>query len=228
MRRRRQSGLGRSAVAAKAYTNTLWRAGEPSDPTNKVLSPAEMTERLFYMERLLANPSVENLPVAELQRKLEQTWVPNPQTLLAAGTVTPDLEATVPHVVVTRPGVQSIANTTFTSAEDIVWTAALQENTAMWTSGASVRAPMGGVYAITTNCFFAAGGTPGSRLVAIILNGGEIARFDIENATTDQPSVARTWRLRANDLITTRIFQSSGGALNVSNTVMSMTWVGGA
>lgn len=75
----------------KAFETTLWRPGEPTEPGRKSLTPAELTERLYYLEKMAAAPSLDNIPVAELQRKLEMTWLPDPATLLPTGGITTDL-----------------------------------------------------------------------------------------------------------------------------------------
>jgi hypothetical protein len=45
------------------------------------------------------------------------------------------------HVAVRRVAVQSIANNTFTSTEDLVWDAADDSNSKMWTSGSASLSP---------------------------------------------------------------------------------------
>jgi hypothetical protein len=71
-----------------AYSDTVWRAGQPLDPTSKVMSGQELTDRLLYLEKAFTGMQLGDLPVSELQRALEQSWVPDPATLFASGSVT--------------------------------------------------------------------------------------------------------------------------------------------
>jgi hypothetical protein len=75
---------------ARAFTTTLWRPGETAESGSK-LTPAELSERLLYVEKVLDKLPVEQLPIADLQRKLEQGWLPDPTVLLPAGGITSDL-----------------------------------------------------------------------------------------------------------------------------------------
>jgi len=74
----------------KAFTDTLWLPGQPKEPTRLVLSPQEASERLLYLEKRYANMSVDDIPVADLQRKMEQSWQPDAATLLPNATITVD------------------------------------------------------------------------------------------------------------------------------------------
>lgn len=73
-----------------AYSDTVWRAGQPLDPTAKVMSAQELSDRVLYLEKAFTGMQVGDLPLSELQRALEQTWSPDPATLLASGSVTRD------------------------------------------------------------------------------------------------------------------------------------------
>ena len=71
-----------------SYSDTFWRPGQSSDPTAKVMPGEELTERLLYLEKAFTNMLVGDLPMADVQRTLEQTWVPDPATLFAGSSVT--------------------------------------------------------------------------------------------------------------------------------------------
>jgi hypothetical protein len=67
------------------FTQTLWRPGEPLEPNAEILPPLEVTQRLMHIEKSLDDLSVGDLPVSDLEKTLEQTWLPDPNTLFAAG-----------------------------------------------------------------------------------------------------------------------------------------------
>lgn len=71
----------------RAFRNTVWKPGQPLDPTATQLGPKETTDRLLYLEQQLANFDVDNLDIGTLKTKLEQSWLPDPQTLFAPGTI---------------------------------------------------------------------------------------------------------------------------------------------
>lgn len=71
----------------KAYRDTVWQPGQPTSPTDTTLGPKEITDRLLYLERQYDRMDVEQLPLGDLQRRLEQNWLPDPDTLFASGTI---------------------------------------------------------------------------------------------------------------------------------------------
>lgn len=77
-----------------SFAKAQWRPGQPQDPTSKVLSPQELSERLLFMEAAFANMLVDDLPMSDLQRQLEQSWLPDTATLLPQGSVTREVLAT--------------------------------------------------------------------------------------------------------------------------------------
>lgn len=215
----------------KPFSDTLWLPGQPQSPTATQLSPQELTDRLMYLEKLIANPTLDQLPMADIKRSLLQTWQPDPATLLG-GVLTTDLMPTVPHVVVERPASQSIANNSFTATEDIVWSAMQtgQDFASMWAAGAGVTIRVPGIYAMSVGGGFGGfGAATTHRKVAIMVNGAELRETDapISSATvTSSPSCATTRRLALNDIVTMRAFQDSGAALGITNNLMSVTWIG--
>jgi hypothetical protein len=80
-------------MALGSFSDTLWRPGQPLDPTTKIMPAEEVTQRLLYAEKVLANIQVGDLPMSDLQRTLEQSWVPDPATLLAGSSVTREVLA---------------------------------------------------------------------------------------------------------------------------------------
>jgi hypothetical protein len=70
-----------------SYADTQWRPGQPLDPTAKIMGAEETTQRVLYMEKVIADLQLGDLPMSDLQRALEQNWIPDPQTLFAAGSV---------------------------------------------------------------------------------------------------------------------------------------------
>jgi len=74
-------------MALSSFADTVWRPGQPLDPTAKVIGGEELTQRLMYIEKVISDLQLGDLPMSEIQRSLEQNWVPDPQTLFAAGSV---------------------------------------------------------------------------------------------------------------------------------------------
>jgi len=70
-----------------SWADSVWRPGQPLDPTAKIMPAEETSQRLLKLELIVSNLQLGDLPVSELQRSLEQNWVPDPQTLFAAGSV---------------------------------------------------------------------------------------------------------------------------------------------
>lgn len=77
-----------------SYVNAIWVPGQPSDPTSQVLDPRELSERLLYLENAFTTMKVDDLPLGDLQRSLEQSWAPDTATLLVPGSVTREILAT--------------------------------------------------------------------------------------------------------------------------------------
>lgn len=216
------------AYQMKPFSDTIWQPGQPLRPTDKALGSQELTDRLMYLEKLIANPSLDQINVAALKTSLEQTWLPDPSTLFAGGTVGPETLGTTPHVHLTRAANQAIANAAFTVAEDVVWTAAQEANTSMWTAGTGIVAPMAGVYVVSADITFAAGGAASDRLVGILVNGVYLARNNVMPGTAAIPCVTRAFRLTRGSTVTIRAYQTSGAPLNIAGCYVSMTMVGGA
>jgi hypothetical protein len=72
---------------ARAFVDTVWTPGQPLDPQTEVLGNKELTDRLLYLEKKLHDPDVDDLPLADLQSRMEQGWLPDPATLFASGTI---------------------------------------------------------------------------------------------------------------------------------------------
>jgi hypothetical protein len=71
----------------RAFKDTLWSPGQPLDPQAKVLSNQELSDRLLYLEKSYDRFDVDQIPTSDLTRRLEQVWLPDPNTLFASGTV---------------------------------------------------------------------------------------------------------------------------------------------
>jgi hypothetical protein len=70
-----------------SFADTVWRPGQPLNPTDKVLGNEELSQRLLYLEKVYSDMQLGDLPMSDIQRALEQNWIPDPQTLFAAGSV---------------------------------------------------------------------------------------------------------------------------------------------
>jgi hypothetical protein len=91
---------------ARAFIDTVWAPGQPLDPQIEVLGNKELSDRLLYLEKRLSNPDVDDLPLSDLQSKMEQGWLPDPTTLFASGTISFDsLSFTIVYGAVSSTGV---------------------------------------------------------------------------------------------------------------------------
>lgn len=87
----------------------------------------DLTERLASLEDTLANLGLGDLPVKQIQDKLEQDWQPNAQSLLGSNSITPTmlnfdvlqlavagqlaLDVFVANATLTWPGATTVSNT---------------------------------------------------------------------------------------------------------------------
>lgn len=151
---------------------------------------------------------------------------PNPT--IAAGAVTPGKIGTIPQ-----------ARLEFTQQRGILDNVAtiLSFDVARYDSdGVSnlandttrLRAPIGGIYAITAGVEWDNNST-GVRRVLILKNGGEIALSQVAGAGFTGQSVSTQVKLSAGDAIQVSVYQNSGGSLNVlgvADTNVAMSWIG--
>lgn len=77
------------------FDDVLWTPGQPKDPQDKVLPAGEVSERLLYLEKLIAEPKLNDLPLAQLTSYLSQSWNPDPSELFAST----DLGKTLTHTI---------------------------------------------------------------------------------------------------------------------------------
>lgn len=75
-------------MPAGSYSDTVWRPGQPLDPTAKIMPQEEVSQRLLYLEKAFTDMQLGDLPISELKRELEQSWAPDAATLFPAGSVT--------------------------------------------------------------------------------------------------------------------------------------------
>lgn len=111
----------------------------------------------------------------------------------------------------------AISNTTLTT---ITWQAEDRNVGGMWSSGTGheVVPQEEGLYSITLNAQWDTG-SGGSTYVAIFVNGSAIVGHGddatVTNNWAQQRSVHATLECQAGDVITGRVFQNSGGTMNL-------------
>lgn len=128
------------------------------------------------------------------------------------------------HVIVTRTAAFSIPSGG--GGTDITWTAEERDFGAMWSSGNNVVLPYTGVYVAIANTSWAlqAGGV---RSLSIKRAGGIIAENKMTTTGQSEPqSVAVEFLGTAGQIITAAGFQTSGAAINISNTRLSVRLTG--
>lgn len=185
---------------------------------------AELIDQVDFLSTYVL--AVADLPLTDLQRKLEQDWQPDATVLLQPSSIGSDLLAPLPHVALASAG-QSIAHGVFGAGTEIVWTVNLDRNDTMWTTGADVLLLRAGLWQINAAVQYPSNGT-GSRLAAIFANGGEVNRSQGGNsgaADFAQATVGACRRFAAGTLIRVRAYQTSGGPL-VVNAGFDCTWLG--
>ena len=94
------------------------------------------------------------------------------------------------------------------------------------TNNSRITVPYSGYYMITPELSYAANGT-GLRLVIVCVNGVEVGRPAVANATATTPTVASlaiARYLNANDYVEIQGWQNSGGALNLLYTGPASTF----
>lgn len=74
-------------MARAAFDDAVWTPGEPLDPSQDSMQPKEVTDRLLFMEKALANLQIGDIPMGALMKNLEQNWLPDPATLFAGGSI---------------------------------------------------------------------------------------------------------------------------------------------
>lgn len=131
-------------------------------------------------------------------------------------------------VEVTRTAATSIADTT---ESPITFTAETFDYGGWWSSGTDVTVPSGAIPSGYTSIAvlllgrtkFAANGT-GIRRITILKNGGAISGPTVSAITGEDTEIdtARFTTAEAGDVFTLQVYQTSGGALNTSGTILSV------
>lgn len=143
---------------------------------------------------------------------------------VATGTVTCRSCNVGGHTIVTRSGTLSIPSGG--GGTDVTWTAEARDIGAMWSSGTNLTLPYTGFYVAIANTSWAlqAGGV---RSLSIKQAGGIIAENKMTTTGQSEPqSVAVEFSGTAGQVITAACFQTSGSAINVSNTRLSVRLTG--
>jgi hypothetical protein len=129
----------------------------------------DLAARIAALEAKVRGPvELDDLPLADLQRRLEQRWQPEASALLAPASVKPDNMEAFPHCEVARVLTpQAIPNAAATA---IVWDTVVKDDLKMWNSLSPtiITVPRAGRYIVEANCEWAAATAVGSR--ALYLN----------------------------------------------------------
>ncbi len=155
---------------------------------------------------------------------------------LAAGTVGPANLAQIPSARVRRTATQSIPSGGFTAIQLTSETYDHQGLHSTATNNTRLTAPIGGVYLITANVFWA-DNTTGARDLGIAVNGAFVAFVGqaATSATSEVPlSVTTVYLMNAGDFAEAKVEQTTGAALNLgvgsggseTSPEVSMTWLG--
>lgn len=140
-------------------------------------------------------------------------------------------------IILQRTASLSIASTTLPSAPStgnttaIAWSSAVRSNSAMWSSGSAIVAPLAGFYAISMNFQY---GTGSSYAVGGYIFQGSTLRAHVEtqagaNTTADMMHVSAIIHCAANDSITARVAASTTGkslTVTTQNGYFSMVYLG--
>lgn len=129
---------------------------------------------------------------------------------------------------VTRTAATSTTTATYYA---VVWSAEVFDYGGWWASGTNIVVPAGAIPSgyttiallISARTRWAANGT-GSRRLRILKNGSEIDAVSVSAITGDTTEVALVSFVTAvaADVITVESYQSSGGALNISSSQISV------
>jgi hypothetical protein len=130
--------------------------------------------------------------------------------------------------LVNRTTNQSIPNTTFT---DLTFPNIEADNMSNFVSGGSViTVTRTAMYNVQIGCIFAnvAGGV--DRSIIVMRNGVEVpasGQNEVPNAAAS-PRLSATSGIvcSAGDTISTRVYQDSGGAINITSARLSVVWMG--
>lgn len=135
-----------------------------------------------------------------------------------------------PHVLVARTTTQSIANNTMTT---VSWSSALRNEFGMWSAGSPtlVTIPHDGLYTVMHSVLFASQAVAAGVRIARIDVGGVEQIYTVVpttsglNSTVITVQVSHPMVMTAGEQITGLCFQTSGGALNISNGRMLVAMV---
>lgn len=70
-----------------AFDEAVWVPGQPLDPGADTMTLKEVTDRLLFLEKATTNLEIGDIPMSELQKQLEQSWLPDAKTLFASGAI---------------------------------------------------------------------------------------------------------------------------------------------
>jgi len=127
-----------------------------------------------------------------------------------------------PYIEYRLASTQSIGNSADTTID---WDASPTVSVGTWSETTGViTVPLSGYYSLDVLLYWAASAT-GVRGIHISRNGtaDRIAGFDASASVTAISSLSRTTYLAASDTIRVRVFQNSGGALNIAEYYSSGT-----
>jgi hypothetical protein len=136
----------------------------------------------------------------------------------------------MPHVLVARTTTQSIPNNTMTT---VSYSSALRNEFGMWSAGSPtlVTIPYDGLYAVVHTVLFASQAVAAGIRIARLDVGGVEQVYTVTpttsglNSTVITQQVSYQMVMTAGEQIEGKCFQTSGGALNISNGRMLVAMV---
>lgn len=154
-------------MAKSAFDDAVWIPGEPLDPGTDSMQNKELTDRLMFLEKAMAGLQIGDLPMGALMKTLEQSWLPDPDTLFASGAISNDsLGFSIYHGQIAAAGGLTLSSDTKLTA--------VRNSAGNYTL---TYPPYKAVPAVT--------GTPGSAVVSFRRANKTVSSVDFINATGD-------------------------------------------
>lgn len=162
--------------------------------------------------------SLDNLPIADLSRKLEQIMQPTGDNFILPHSIGPDALAAVPQCYCWNSGNISIPNatTSYITFDSEEWKSPSSMHSTV-TNPHHILAPIDGLYLVTGGVSWVSASGAGTREIWIEVPGNRSMSDANQQASLqeDRQQVVSTVRLTEGQFVRLGVFQNSGAALNV-------------